>query len=154
MAVATAAPAFPAARSVVPYEKHKELDCIWTMSATAEEWVRGDIGQGDEDPVISFVDRAFYSWSDSEMHAIEVSAGDPARRVPASAWASNAGGQTPGSIGRYMTAPLRQLIGGATSLQIWKDGKPVFNAELAATPSVDELNACVCPPSEDHGDSE
>ena len=146
--------AMPPARPIVPFVKHAEVDCDWTMKDAGEEWIRGSIGRGDEDPVISLVDTAFYSWSDSEEHAIELSAGDPARRVPASAWAGNAGGQMPGSIGFYLDPPLRQLIGGATSVQVWKNGEPVFNAAWAGTPSVAELEACVRPPSDDHGDSE
>jgi hypothetical protein len=86
--------------------------------------------------------------SDSGGHAIEISAGDPARRVPVEAWAGNAGGQTPGSIGFYMSADMRRLVGGATSVQVWEDGKPVYHAILAGTPSATELDACVRPPSE------
>ena len=120
--------AFPPARSLVPFVEEGDVGCHWTMHDPREKWIRGGLGQGDDDPVINLVDAAFDLWSDSEEHMIEVSAGDPARRAPAKAWAGNAGGQTPGSVGFYLDAPLRQLIGGASSLQIWKDGKPVFNA--------------------------
>lgn len=149
----TAAPAkastaqFPPARSLVPYVATGDIGCYWTMHDPNEKWIRGGIGRGDQDPVIDFVDRAFYDWSDSEDHKIEVSVGDPALRLPASAWASNAAGQTPGSIGFYMDAKLRQLIGGATSVQIWKGGKAVYHAVLAGTPTAAELDACVGPPS-------
>lgn len=144
----TVAPQFPAARSLVPYVADKEVDCSWTMhDRPREKWIRGGIGRGDDDPVINFVDRAFYDWSDSEDHKIEISVGDPARRLPASGWASNAGGQTPGSIGFYMDAKLRQLIGGATSVQIWKGGKAVYHAVLSGTPTAAQLDACVQPPS-------
>ncbi len=147
-------PIFPAARSLVPYVETGDVGCSWTMHDPKEKWIRGGIGQGDEEPVFDLVDTAFGSWSDSEEHSIEVSAGDAARRVPATAWAGNAGGQTPGSIGFYMSPELRQLIGSATSVQIWKDGKPVFNAMLAGTPTAAELDACVRPPIEGNGDSE
>jgi hypothetical protein len=49
------------------------------------------------------------------------------------------------AIGFYMRPSVRAIVGGATSLQIWKDGKPVYNATLAATPSAAELDACVRP---------
>ena len=142
----------PPARPAVPFVKHAEVYCDWMMHDPNEKWIRGSIGQGDEDPVISFVDTVFASWSDSEDHHIEVSGGDPPRRVPARAWAST-GGQ--GSIGFYMDAELRKLIGGATSLQIWKDGRPVLNLALANTPSAAELDACVRPPGWlEHSDQE
>ena len=150
-----AATAFPPARPLVPFVKTAEVDCDWMMHAKQEQWIRGSIGMGDEEPMIGLVDRAFYDWSDSEDHRIEVSVGDPNRRLPASAWAGNAGGQTPGSATFYMNAALRQLIGGATSLQIWKDGKPVYHTLLANTPSTAELDTCVRPPSDpDHTDAE
>ena len=143
--VARAAP-FPPARSLVPFVAEVDIDCDWMMHDAKEKWIRGSIGQGDDDPIIGFVDQAFFSWSDSEDHLIEISVGDPKHRVGAKAWASNAGGQTPGSIGFTMTAGLRQLIGGATSLQVWKNGAPVFNTVLANTPSADKLDSCVRPP--------
>lgn len=146
-ATGPAATPFPPARPAVPYVEVGDVGCYWTMHDRSEKWIRGGIGQGDEDPVIDFVDRAFYSWSDSEEHKIEISVGDPARRVPATGWAGNAGGQTPGSLGFYAGPELRKLIGGATSLQVWKDGKPVFNAALSGTPTTAQLDACVRPPS-------
>lgn len=153
-AVAPFGAPMPIARPLVPFAKTAEVDCDWMMHDPREKWIRGSIGHGDGEPVMSLVDSVFYSWSDSEDHAIEISAGDPARRAPASAWAGNAGGQTPGSIGFRMNAELRQLIGGATSLQIWKDGNPVLNAVLAATPSKAELDACVGPPESESTDVE
>ncbi len=141
------APAFPRARPVVPYVRPAGTDCIWTMHDRSEKWIRGGIGRGDEDPVFDFVDRAFYGWSDSERHSIEISVGDRAKRLVASAWGSGAVGQ--GSIGFYVGPELRKLIGGATSLQVWKDGKPVFNTALANTPTTAELDACVQPPGWD-----
>lgn len=152
---AAAAP-FPPARPLVPFVPEGDIGCYWTMHAKGtEKWIRGGIGMGDDDPMIDFVDRAFYDWSDSEDHLIEVSVGDPNRRLPAKAWAGNAGGQTPGSAAFYMNAEMRKLIGGATSLQIWKDGKPMFNTLLANTPSAAELDACVRPPSDpEHTDEE
>ena len=143
-----AEPSFPPARPLVPFVK-SEAYCSWDMHAKGKEkWIRGGIGRGDENPMINFVDRAFDGWSDSERHAIEVSVGDPKRRLPASAWASK-GSEAPGSAAFYMDAPMRRLIGGATSLQIWKGGKPVFNTRLANTPSAAELDACIQKPGWD-----
>jgi hypothetical protein len=159
LALAAAAPyagAFPPPRPLVPYVYDTQVDdCVWMMHDKSEKWIRGGIGRGDEDPVIDFVDFAFYDWSDSERHPIEISVGDPAHRLPASAWAGNAGGQSPGSVAFYMDAKLREMIGGATSLQVWKDGKPVFNTLLAGTPTAAQLDACVRPPSDpEHTDEE
>ena len=153
-AAASAAEPFPPARPVVPFVADGDVGCSWMMHDRAEKWIRGSIGQGDEDPVISLVDHAFDRWGDRDDYPIEVSVGDRARRVTATAWAGTGDGDRPGSLGFYLDARLRKLIGGATSLQVWRDGKPVFNAALAATPSAAELDACVRPPSEDHGDSE
>lgn len=147
-AAAPASPIFPSARPLVPFVK-SEAYCSWGMHAKGKEkWIRGDIGRGDENPMISFVDRVFDDWSDSDRHAIEVSVGDPNQRLAASAW-STEGGEAPGSAAFYMDAKMRQLIGGATSLQIWKDGKPVFNTTLANTPSAAELDACIQKPGWD-----
>ena len=147
--VAVAAPAFPPPRSLVPFVKHKELDCNWDMEdVPREKWIRGGIERGDEDPMISFVDHAFDDWSESGRHNIEVSVGDPKHRLPASVWVSK-GSEPPGIAGFYMDAKMRRLIGGATSLQIWKDGTPVFNTLLAGTPSTAELDACIQKPGWD-----
>ena len=150
-----AAPSFPPARPLVPYAVDGDVGCQWTMHDKSEHWIRGGIGRGEIDPQIDFVDRVFFDWSDSQEHQIEVSVGDPERRVSARALASNAGGQIPGSLQFVMTSELRKLIGGATSLQIWKDGRPVFNTRLANTPSTAELDECVRPPRDpDHDDEE
>ena len=143
---AAAPPAFPAPRPLAPFVYDTNVDdCAWDMHLKQEKWIRGGIGRGDTDPVIHFVDQAFDRWSDAEQHRIEISVGDPAVRLPVTGWSSNAGGQAPGSIGFYMDAPMRKLIGGATSLQVWKDGVPVFNTLLANTPSAAVLDACVRP---------
>ena len=147
-AAAPAASAFPPARSLVPFVK-SETYCSWDMEdIPREKLIRGGIGRGDEDPMISFVDHAFDDWSESGRHSIQVSVGDPKRRLPASLWVSKAS-EPPGFAAFYMDAKLRQLIGGATSLQIWKDGKPVFNTQLANTPSTAELDACIQKPGWD-----
>ena len=69
---------FPAARPVVPFTEEGDVGCHWTMHGDGEKWIRGGIGQGDEDPVISLVDHAFDRWGDRDDYAMEVSAGDPA----------------------------------------------------------------------------
>jgi hypothetical protein len=148
-----ASPPFPAARSLVPYTEEGDVGCYWTMHDPGEKWIRGGIGQGDEEPVFHLVDHAFDAWSDSEEHRIEISAGDPTRRVSAKAWAGSGDDKMPGSVGFYMSPDMRRLIGGATSVQVWKDGKPVSNAVLAETPTAAELDACVRPFSE-HSDQE
>ena len=151
---APAALALPPARSLVPYAEEGDVGCHWTMHDPKEKYIRGGIGQGDDDPIFDLVDHAFDGWSGDGRHVIEVSAGDAARRLPATAWADSVVDETPGGIGFYMNAEMRKLIGGATSVQIWKDGKPVFNAALAKTPSAAELDACVRPPKTEDSDEE
>lgn len=147
-AKAEAAPSFPPARPLVPFVKD-EVYCGWTMHARGKEkWIRGGIGRGDENPMIHFADRAFDGWSDSERHTIEVSVGDSERRLPVSAWSSK-GSKAPGLAAFDMDAKMRRHIGGATSLQIWKDGKPVFNTLLSGTPSAAQLDACIQKPGWD-----
>lgn len=142
-------PGFPPARPLVPFVKAEGTDCTWRWHAKGKEkWIRGDISRGDENPMIGFVDRAFDQWSDSEDHRIEISVGDPKRRLAVNAWATK-GSEAPGSVAFYMDAEMRRLIGGATSLQIWKDGKPVYNTLLARTPSAAELDACIQKPGWD-----
>lgn len=146
MAAEAIDPGFPPARPLVPFVK-SEAYCSWDMHARGKEkWIRGSIGRGDENPMISFLDAAFDGWSDSDQHDIEVSVGDPRRRLPARAWV-NRGERS--SAAFYMDAPMRRLIGGATSLQIWKAGKPVFNTQLANTPSAAELDGCIQKPGWD-----
>lgn len=140
--------AFPPARTLVPFVPEGDVGCTWTMRERKGEWSRGSIERGDLDPMFGLDDNVFKSWSDSEHHMIEVSVGDPERRLPARAWATHAGDDAPGAIGFYMDAELRKLIGGATSLQVWKSGRPVFNTLLANTPSAAELDDCVRPPTD------
>lgn len=140
--------AFPPARALVPFVAEGDVGCTWTMRERKGEWTRGSIERGDEDPMMGLDDNVFKSWSDSEDHMIEVSVGDAERRLPARAWATYGGDEAPGSIGFYMDSELRKLIGGATSVQVWKGGKPVFNTLLANTPSSAELDDCVRPPTD------
>lgn len=151
---AAAEPVLPPARPAVPFAEYGDVGCYWMMHDRREKWIRGSIGLGDEDPILTLVDSAFGSWSDSEEHRIQVSAGDPARRISATAWAGTGDGERPGSIGFYMNADLRRLIGGAASVQIWKQGKPVYNGLLSATPTAAALDACVRPPKGEGSDEE
>lgn len=155
LALVAAPTVFPPARSTVPFAAWGDVGCHWTMHAKGEKWVRGDIGQGDEDPILSLVDHAFDGHGYAVDIPIEVSVGDPARRLPAKGWASPPGAEDmPGSMALYLDAPLRALIGGATSVQIWFGGRPVYHAVLANTPDKGTLDACVRAPREGHGDEE
>ncbi|HEU5481712.1 MAG TPA: hypothetical protein VFU80_01290 [Sphingomicrobium sp.] len=142
------------ARPAVPFQKHAEVDCDWMMKSPAEELIRGSIGQGDDDPILYLVDPVFDGWSDTEDHSVELSAGGSGGRAKARAYATHGGG-SPGSLGIYLNAEARQIVGGATAVQVWKDGKPVLNLAFANTPSAAELDACVRPPGwDEHSDSE
>ena len=124
------------------------------MRDHSEKWNRGGIVPGDEVPVMHFVDHVFDSWNADQDHQIEISVGDPAERLPLSAWAGGGNAEIPGMIGFDLGGDLRKLIGGATSLQVWKDGKPVYNADLARTPTTAELDACVGAPRDPDLDDE
>ncbi|QIK96739.1 hypothetical protein G7076_10090 [Sphingomonas sp. HDW15A] len=139
---------FPEARPLVPFEVDGDVGCHWTMHNKSEKWIRGGIGQGDEDPILDLVDHAFDGRGWAIDIPIEVSTGDPKRRLPAKGWASPDDKDSPGSLAFYMGPELRAMIGGATSVQIWSEGKPIFNANLAKTPSKAELDACVRPPTD------
>ena len=145
---------FPPARSVVPYVPGPGSHCYWEMHDLSEKWNRGGIVPGDKVPVVHFVDHAFDSWNEDQDHQVEISVGDPARRLPVSAWAGRGNAEMPGMVGFDLNAELRMLIGGATSLQVWKDGKPVYNAALARTPTTAELDACVGAPPDPNLDDE
>lgn len=151
---AAATPPFPPARSLVPYVPGPGSHCYWEMHDHSEKWNRGGIVPGDEVPVVQFVDHAFDSWDENLDHQVEISVGDPARRLSASAWAGSGNAEMPGMIGFDLNADLRKLIGGATSLQVWKDGKPVYNAVLAKTPTTADLDACVGAPRDPDLDDE
>ena len=151
---AATTPPFPPARSVVPYVSGPGSHCYWEMHDRSENWKRGGIVPGDQVPVVHFVDHAFDSWDENLDHQIEISVGDPARRLSASAWTGSGNAEMPGMIGFDLSAELRKLIGGATSLQVWKDGQPVYNAALAETPTAAELDACVGAPRDPDLDDE
>jgi hypothetical protein len=149
-----ATPAFPPARSLVPYVPGPGSHCYWEMHDRSEKWNRGGIVPGDEVPVVHFVDHAFDSWDEDRDQRVEISVGDPARRLPANAWAGRGDAERPGMMGFDLDANLRKLLGGATSVQIWKDGKPVYNAVLAQTPTTAQLDACVGAPRDPDLDDE
>ena len=106
------APGLPPARPAVPFEKHAEIDCDWVMKSPAEEWIRGSIGQGDDDPILYLVDPAFNGWSDTEDLRVALSAGASAELTDARAYAVTAG-EGPSSLGIYLDEDARRLVGGA-----------------------------------------
>ena len=153
-AVAAADPPFPEARPLVPFTVEGDVGCQWMMHNKAEKWIRGSIGQGDEEPILDLVDHAFDGFGYAVDIPLEVSIGDPKRRLPAKGWSSPPQDDLPGSMAFYMGPNIRAMIGGATSVQIWSKGKPIFNAKLANTPGKAELDACVRPPTDPKGTDE
>lgn len=139
---------FPEARPLVPFEVDGDVGCHWTMHNKSEKWIRGGIGQGDEDPVLDLVDHAFDGFGYAVDIPLEVSVGEARRRLPAKGWASPGNEDQPGSMAFYMGSELRAMIGSATSVQVWSKGKPIFNANFANTPGKAELDACVRPPTD------
>ena len=145
---AAAATPFPEARPLVPFVVEGDVGCYWTMHDKSEKWIRGGIGRGDEDPMLDLVDHAFDGFGHAIDIPLEVSVGDPKRRLPAKGWASPGDKDMPGSMAFYLGPELRAMIGEATSVQLWSRGKPIFNAKLANTPGKAELDACVRPPTD------
>ena len=130
----------PPARPAVPFEKHAEFDCDWVMPA--EPLIRGSIRRGEQSPVLQIFDPVFNSWSDNDYPTVEISAGGPGGRVEALGyvihWAKEGS-----ALGIFLDEEARGVVGGASQLQIWKEGRPVLNLALADTPSAAELAACV-----------
>ena len=110
-------PPFPPARSVVPYVSGPGSHCYWEMHDRSEKWKRGGIVPGDQVPVVHFVDHAFDSWDENLDHQIEISVGDPARRLSARAWTGSGNAEMPGMIGFDLSAELRKLIGAETQVE-------------------------------------
>lgn len=129
--------------------------CEWLITGEDGRSHVASISRGDE-LMLSLTDAAFLGWSESERPRVElVFDGDPERRVFAEGWATHAGeGSTSSSFGLYLDAQARRALGGATRMELRRDGKPVFDLPLAATPGQAELDACVPPPDDGHSDEE
>ena len=58
------------------------------------------------------------------------------------------------TLSAYLDADARRLVGGATSVQLWRGGKLLVDVPLENTPSAKQLNACVRRDGHDDKDEE
>ena len=147
--------AAPPVPPVKPWVPHADIGCDWWLSGADGKSHVASIGQGDE-LMLSFSDAAFMAWSDLKRPRVElIFDSDPKRRVFVEGWATHGGaGSSNSSFGLYLDAAARRALGGATRLELRRDGKAVIDLRLAATPSQAELDACVPPPKGPNSDEE
>ena len=143
------------AATVKPWVAYADLGCNWQITGPNGKSHVASIEQGDE-LMLSFSDAAFLSWSEMERPRVElIFDRDPKRRVFAQGWATHSGaGSTSSSFGLYLDAAARKALSRATRLELRRDGRPVIDLLLAATPSQAELDACVPPPKTENSDEE
>lgn len=151
LAAIAAAPPAP----VKPWVSQGDIGCRWGLSGPNGKSHVASIEQGDE-LMLSLSDAAFLSWSEMERPRVElIFDRDPKRRVFAQGWATHSGaGSTSSSFGLYLDAAARKALSRATRLELRRDGRPVIDLLLAATPSQAELDACVPPPKTEDSDEE
>lgn len=140
---------------VKPWVVEGDVGCSWWLSGPDGKSHVASIGQGDE-LMLSLSHAAFMAWSELERPRVElIFDHDPKRRVVVEGWATHGGeGSTSSSFGLYLDAAARRALGGATRLELRRDGKAVIDLPLAATPGQAELDACVPPPKTEDSDEE
>jgi hypothetical protein len=115
--------------------------CTWEAREPGAAYDRFSIEQGDH-LMISLHDSVFESWGNSAGNTIELSANHAPKRVRIrDAWTDVVPGQA--ILGAYLYAEARRVLGGAKSMQLWKQGKMLVDLPLVNTPSTKQLNACV-----------
>lgn len=140
---------------VKPWAPQGDIGCSWLITGPDGKSHVVSIGQGDE-LMLSFDDPAFLDWSEEERPQVElIFDRDPAKRVLVNGWATHGGeGSTSSSFGLYLDAAARRGLSGATQLELRRDGRPVIDLPLAATPNLAALEACVPPPKDENSDEE
>lgn len=132
----------------------KEDECRWWLSGADGKILRASIEAGSDGVAMTISDPAFKTWSESERPKVELRFNkDDSRRATAEGWASLAGGAA-SMFGLYLDATAMKAMGGATMLELSRDGKTVVTLPLADTPSEAELVACIPKPSAYPSDSE
>jgi hypothetical protein len=153
-AVAATKASEPAAGPVKRWELNAEAPCDWWLSRDDGHSHRASISSGDSDVVLSLSDSAFLPWSDSDRPRVELMFDhDPKRRITVEGWTTH-GDNDSVEFGLYLGAEGRHSMGGATWLELRRDGKLVMEQPLAGTPSQAELDACVGPPESESSDVE
>ena len=132
----------------------KSAYCTWHAKEPGAIYDQVSIEQGDH-LMIHIDDPVFQSWGDSVDNTVDLSTNHSSRRVRIrDAWTD----VTPSSwrpspqstLGAYLDAAARRLLGSAKSVQLWRRGKLLVDVPLENTPSTKELNACV--PRSSHDD--
>jgi len=140
------------ASAVKPWEW--ESQCRWWLSREDGRSLRASIGGGEGVLIMTVADPAFLAWSQSNQPRFDlVFNGDEQQRVRAEGWVSHVGNET-GMLGFELSPEALRRFGGATSLEIRREGRAFFTQPLAATPSTAALEGCVPPPPGPDSDSE
>ena len=141
----------PAPAQAVAFSKFAY--CYWRAKEPGAVYDRVSVEAGDDNPFIVFNDPAFRKWSESARYTIELSANHQPRRVRIrGAWADVVPQLS--TLSAYLDADARRLVGGATSVQLWRGGKLLVDVPLENTPSAEQLNACVRRDGHDDKDEE
>jgi hypothetical protein len=145
---AVAAPA----TTVKPWDK--ESECRWWLSADDGKSHQASIGQTYDGVVLSVSAPAFKTWSESDLHKVELRFNkDPKRKMVGEGWVSLGGGHAQ-MLGVFLDAAGMKAMDRATLLEVRRGGVLAAELPLAATPTEAELKGCIIPPSSEHSDSE
>jgi hypothetical protein len=99
-------------------------------------------------------DAGFDAWPQSDHLPVQLMFDhDPKRTVTVDASVTHTAG-APTMLGFHLDADARRALGGATRLELLRDGKLIVDMPLAATPSQAKLDFCVPPPKTEDSDSE
>jgi hypothetical protein len=148
-----APPTAPAVNAIKPWVPEPDMDCDWWVSREDGHSHRASIGQ-DDGLSMGLSDLGFDAWPETNQIRVELIFNhDPERRVSVIGWTTHIS-EAPTMLGFYLDAEARRALGGATRLELLRDGKTIVDMPLAATPSQAELDRCVPPPRTKDSDSE
>jgi hypothetical protein len=145
MALLTASGLSPsvAQTAVKPWEKEPDTECEWWLSGDDGHSLRAAIGMGDQAIGLSFGDKAFVAWSEEGRHRVQVRLnGDPKRQFEAEGWSTHVSAER-AIFSLDLDAKGRRMLGGATHLELLRDGQSILQMLLANTPGRRELDRCV-----------
>lgn len=148
----------PATQSVAPEPAaakpwRKDNDCLWWLSGADGKSLRASIEQDADGVGLTIADPAFKTWSEVDRIKVELRFDhDAKRRVTTKGWVTRGEGYA--MFGLNLSADALGKLGGATTLELRRNGKVVVEQQLSATPTKAELLACVPVPSTGPSDSE
>ena len=127
--------------------------CHWWMDAD-DGTHGGSISPANYGMQFSITDAVFLDWSNSGDHAIELSFdGDPGPKIKGQAWVTHVAGTSSSMISLELDAAGIARLAEATSVTLFRNNAAVVTKELAGTPDLARLEACMPVPGE-HGDAE